>query len=480
MLIELLKLDTQSDLPLYKQLTGQITELIKKHVIRHGYKLPGTRSLAEKLGIHRQTVVAAIDQLVIEGWLETQPGKGTYVAENLSSVPQSFTHEAMDLPKAPEIPIPSVLQRNLHLTTQNYHLDDGLPDPRLAPTAELMRAYKSCVSTGNLYPRFTYGDTKGQLHLRQELCEYLKKTRGMNVSSDQIIITRGVTQAMYLCINGFLKAGDKVAVGELNWESANANFRYHGMELIKVRVDEEGLDVTHLEQLCSEHDINMVYATPHHQYPTTVIMPASRRLKLIQLARTHQFYVFEDDYDYDFYYSAHPVMPVASADHGDFVLYAGSFTKAISPVFRVGYLVANTNQIDYLSRIRRMVDRQGDGILELAIAELLKLGIIQRHLKKSRRVYQERRDVFVKLLQDQLADHVNFESPKGGMSIWTEFNSDIDLKQLYQRALKRDLFITSGEEIQGKKINATRLGYASSTQQELEIGVGILKQLITQ
>ena len=118
--------------------------------------------------------------------------------------------------------------------------------------------------------------------------------------------------------------------------------------------------------------------------------------------------------------------------------------------------------------------------MELAIAELLKLGIIQRHLKKSRRVYQERRDVFVKLLQDQLADHVNFESPKGGMSIWTEFNSDIDLKQLYQRALKRDLFITSGEEIQGKKINATRLGYASSTQQELEIGVGILKQLITQ
>ena len=480
MLIELLALNAKSDVPLYRQLTSQITELIQRQIIQSGYKLPGSRSLADELGIHRQTVVAAIDQLVIEGWLETQPGKGTYVAENLSSVPQSFTQGSMELPRAPEMPIPQVLQRNLHLTTQKYHLDDGLPDPRLAPTAELMRAYKSCVTTGNLYPRFTYGDTKGQLLLRQELSTYLNETRGIQVTADQIIITRGVTQAMYLCINGFLKPGDKVAVGELNWESANANFLYHGMELIKVKVDAEGLDIDHLEQLCFEHDIKMVYTTPHHQYPTTVIMPASRRLKLIQLARTHQFYVFEDDYDYDFFYSAHPVMPLASADHGDFILYAGSFTKAISPVFRVGYLVANANQIDYLSRIRRMIDRQGDAILELVIAELLKLGIIQRHLKKSRRIYQERRDVFTHLLQDRLSNYLQFEVPKGGMSVWTQFNQDIDLKKLYERGLKRDLFITSGEQIEGKSINATRLGYASSTEEELEISVRILKDLIHQ
>ena len=480
MLIELLALNAKSDVPLYRQLTSQITELIQRQIIQSGYKLPGSRSLADELGIHRQTVVAAIDQLVIEGWLETQPGKGTYVAENLSSVPQSFTQGSMELPRAPEMPIPQVLQRNLHLTTQKYHLDDGLPDPRLAPTAELMRAYKSCVTTGNLYPRFTYGDTKGQLLLRQELSTYLNETRGIQVTADQIIITRGVTQAMYLCINGFLKPGDKVAVGELNWESANANFLYHGMELIKVKVDAEGLDIDHLEQLCFEHDIKMVYTTPHHQYPTTVIMPASRRLKLIQLARTHQFYVFEDDYDYDFFYSAHPVMPLASADHGDFILYAGSFTKAISPVFRVGYLVAIANQIDYLSRIRRMIDRQGDAILELVIAELLKLGIIQRHLKKSRRIYQERRDVFTHLLQDRLSNYLQFEVPKGGMSVWTQFNQDIDLKKLYERGLKRDLFITSGEQIEGKSINATRLGYASSTEEELEISVRILKDLIHQ
>ena len=127
-----------------------------------------------------------------------------------------------------------------------------------------------------------------------------------------------------------------------------------------------------------------------------------------------------------------------------------------------------------------MIDRQGDAILELVIAELLKLGIIQRHLKKSRRIYQERRDVFTHLLQDRLSNYLQFEVPKGGMSVWTQFNQDIDLKKLYERGLKRDLFITSGEQIEGKSINATRLGYASSTEEELEISVRILKDLIHQ
>lgn len=476
----MLRLDRETqDEPLYRQLTFQISALIKQEVIKPGYALPGTRKLAAELGLHRKTVVAAVDQLVIEGWLETVRGKGTFVAEKIDLVtPVGFNEEGYTLGKAPHLLVPQTLQRDLHLTTQRYHLDDGLPDPRMAPTAELARVYKSYLTRGHSYPRFTYGDTKGQLFLRKALCEYLQQSRAMKVTPDQILITRGVTQGLYLCINGLLNPGDKVAVGELNWESANANFLYHGMELIKVRVDKDGLDTDHLAELLQTHRIKMVYATPHHQYPTTVIMPAARRLQLIQLARSHGFYVFEDDYDYDFYYSAHPVMPLASAENGNFVLYSGSFTKAISPVFRVGYLVANENQIDYLARIRRMVDRQGDGLLELSIGELLTTGIIQRYLRKNRKIYQQRRDYFVKLLQLYLKDYVEFDVPQGGMSIWTRFDSAIDLKNLYQESIKRDLFITTGEQIDGKRLNATRLGYASSIEQELEESVQILRAIL--
>ncbi|MEQ8470153.1 MAG: PLP-dependent aminotransferase family protein [Marinoscillum sp.] len=482
MLINLIDLQKQNgDEPIYRQITHQVVDLIKKQIIKPGYKLPGTRKLATELGINRQTVISALDQLVIEGWLESIPGKGTFVCKTFNRAPEVFELQESMMNRAPVHVIPSSLQRDLHLTKQKYHLDDGLPDPRLAPTAELARAYKSYLTKGNVYPRFTYGDTKGHLYLREALCQYLLESRAMNLIPDQIIITRGVTQALYLCIKGFLQPGDKVAVGELNWESANANFHYHGMELIKVKVDEQGLDTEHLADLMAKYEIKMVYLTPHHQYPTTVIMPAARRLKLIQLAREHNCYVFEDDYDYDFYYSANPVMPLASAEHGDFVLYAGSFTKAISPVFRVGYLVANPNQIDYLSRIRRMIDRQGDALLELAIAEMLNIGIIQRYLNRNRRIYQQRRDFFADQLITHLADYVDFKKPQGGMSIWTHFDSSINLRKLYEQALRHDLYIPSGEQIsQGNhKLNVTRLGYASSTEEELEESVKILRRLIT-
>lgn len=481
MLLELLRIGNErEDEPIYMQLRQQLIGLIKDQVIKAGYKLPGTRTLAAQLGVNRQTVVSAIDQLVIEGWLETVVGRGTFVCETLNNSPELFGQQEAERNLAPWHDIPGALQRDLHVTTQTYHLDDGLPDPRLAPTTELARAYKSYLVKGNAYPRFTYGDTKGHLFLREALCKYLRESRAMHISSDQIIITRGVTQALYLCIKGLLKPGDKVAVGELNWESANANFHFHGMELVKVKVDDQGLDTRHLEELLGEHEIKMVYLTPHHQYPTTVIMPAARRLKLIQLARHRSCYVFEDDYDYDFYYSPNPVMPLASAEHGDFVLYAGSFTKAISPVFRVGYLVANSNQIDYLSRIRRMVDRQGDALLELSIAELLNAGVIQRYLNRNRKIYQQRRDFFADQLGTKLSEYVRFSIPQGGMSLWTHFHPEIDLRRLYERALRHDLFIPSGEQISqaGQNLNVTRLGYASSTEEELEQSVKILRKLI--
>lgn len=481
MVLDLIKLHKNDATPLFRQLTLQLMELIRTGVLQPGYQLPGSRILAARLAIHRKTAVAALEALILQGWLEAVPGKGTFVSENLENVaPQQLDRLPPEKGTAPRLVIPEHLRRNLHVVTERYHLDDGLPDPRLAPVTELSRAYKSALVAGNLYPKYSYADTRGHLYLRQVLCDYLRQSRGLQVSRDQVMITRGVTQALYLCINGLLKSGDKVAVGELNWESANASFLYHGMELIRVRVDREGLDTSHLEALLEQHEIRMIYLTPHHQYPTTVIMPAHRRLKLIQLARKYGFYVFEDDYDYDFHYSTHPLMPLASVDHGDFVIYTGSFTKAISPVFRVGYLVASENQIDYLARIRRMVDRQGDTLLELAIAELLNAGLIQRYLKKNKKSYQQRRDLFGSLLKTYLGNAVTFEIPEGGMSFWTHFDPEIDLKKLAQKALKRDLYFPNGTQITASRqdLNATRLGFASSTEAELEQSLQLLASLL--
>lgn len=480
MLADLITIDRNAEIPIFRQLTDQIIQLVRKGILRPGLQLPGSRILSEKLKIHRKTVVSALDELVAQGWLETVPGRGTFIAQELSSGFQSFDQGMHSANLVPKFQIPEVIDREFSPVIQSLHLDDGLPDPRLAPVEDLMRAYRNALMKGWRYPKYTYGDTKGQVTLREAMVDYLAKTRGIHIDARQLIITRGVTQALYLVIKGLINPGDKVALGALSWESAKINFQYHQAQLMPVAIDREGLDVDHLESICQQHEVKMVYVTPHHQYPTTVIMPAHRRIKLLQLARRYGFYIFEDDYDYDFHYSLHPIMPLSATGHDGQVLYAGSFTKAISPVFRIGYLVGTVEQISYFSKLRRMIDRQGDAILELAVAELLRTGVIQRSLRKNRKTYQQRRDFFIQVLQHNLGKYMEFQVPEGGMSVWARFSPEIDLEKLAEKAHKNDLYFYNGStyQLSGKPVNATRLGYASSNCEELTSAISLLKKLI--
>ena len=356
-LIEVNKNDSK---PVFLQLADQLRDQIIQGTVQPGVKLPGSRKLAEYWQVHRKTVIAAIDELLAQGWLSTKPGIGTFVSQNIEQTePLNISYPESESTQYATPAIPQTLTRELVIAKEKFHLDDGLPDPRLAPSKELARAYKTAITSGNIYARYGYADTKGHIRLREILCSHLMETRNMTVTPEQIIVTRGVTQALYLSILSFLQKGDKVAVTALNWESGNMNFIHNGAELIKIRTDEHGMDTGHLEELLQDHQLKMVYVTPHHQYPTTVIMPAYRRIKLHELARRYGFLIFEDDYDYDFHYTSRPLMPLASAVHGDHILYTGSFTKAISPAFRVGYLVASEEQINLLAHYRRICGPPG-------------------------------------------------------------------------------------------------------------------------
>jgi GntR family transcriptional regulator / MocR family aminotransferase len=291
------------------------------------------------------------------------------------------------------------------------------------------------------------------------------------------LITRGTMMGFYLSTNAFVKPNDMVVMGELNWTSAFMNLQNIGAKILTIPIDKNGIVVDELEKICENHPIRMIYVTPHHDYPTTVTLKADRRIQLLKLAQKYRFIIFEDDYDYDFHYQSRPILPLASADDLGLVLYSGSFTKAISPAFRVGYLVAPEEVIEHLSYLRRIIDRQGDTILENAIAELLQEGIIQKHLKKSLKEYRIRRDFFCELLNQNLKNEIEFEIPEGGMSVWAKFNKSIDLIKTAEKSLKNGLYFSDGTH--NGNLNATRLGFASSNLEELEKCVNILKTNVT-
>jgi GntR family transcriptional regulator/MocR family aminotransferase len=190
----------------------------------------------------------------------------------------------------------------------------------------------------------------------------------------------------------------------------------------------------------------------------------------------HRFAIIEDDYDYDFHYSSSPILPLASADYYGSVIYVGSFCKTIAPGIRIGFAVAPQNLMVQLKRLRRMIDRQGEQLLEEAMANLLKNGDIGRHLKKANKIYHERRDVLCQLLNEQLSDHVSFKIPDGGFAIWMKYLNDLNAASIAEKTAEMGLSISNGSDYFYNNDNQSfiRLGFASLNLRELEEGVTIL------
>lgn len=470
--------------PVYTQIANKIMLLIKKGSLQAGQQLPSTRQLSVFLEVHRKTVIRAYDELMAQGWLEGHSGSGTFAAQHLPGIKPQKLSEDVIASSAKNAGFTFKYFPHLNLGAKRspsaLHLDDGIPDARLAPLADLSRAYRSQLLLGDPYTKLGYGDPKGSLWLREELSVYLKETRGLQTTADNILITRGSVMGAYLIGTGLINPGDLVITGETSWATANANFIQAGAIITRIPVDEYGMQIDELEQICIKKPVRLVYVTSHHHYPTTVALRADRRVQLLRLAEKYGFIIFEDDYDYDFHYQNKPLLPLASADQAGMVLYCGSFTKAISPAFRVGYLVGPADVIRHLAELRRIIDRQGDTMLENSIAELLQNGIIQRHLRKSMRIYRQRRDLFCSLLKDQLHNYTQFDVPDGGMAVWTKFDPQIDLPGLAKKALKKDLYFADGlaHDTSSKQWNATRLGFASSSNEELIHSMGILARLL--
>ncbi|REA56623.1 PLP-dependent aminotransferase family protein [Dyadobacter luteus] len=467
---------------IYIQIANQLAQLIRKGVMSAGFQLPSSRVMAKELGVHRKTVTEAYDELLSQGWLEGRQGSGTFVAQNIPVIKpvsigreeglisrkvSGFTLKELNYPNRPVTKYPEPL-----------HLDDGFPDVRLAPLGDLAKAYRNQLINGNGYSRLGYSDPEGSLWLRQELAIYLNQTRGMGVSVENIMITRGTTMGLHLAASSIISDGDIVVTGNTCWAGAKYNLQQAGGKILTVTVDENGMDTDELELLCEKMPVRMVYVTSHHHYPTTVTLRADRRLKLLNLAERYGFAIFEDDYDYDFHYMSKPLLPLAASDPKGMVLYCGSFTKSIAPAFRVGYVIAAGNVIERLTQLRRIIDRQGDVALENAIADLLHNGIIQRHLRKSLREYRQRRDVFCELLTTELPDKVSFVKPDGGLAVWTRFAPTYNMTLIAQQASKRGLSFSNGllHDLPGGGF--TRLGFASSTTEELVGTIEVLKEIL--
>ncbi|MBC7450018.1 MAG: PLP-dependent aminotransferase family protein [Cytophagales bacterium] len=473
---KLLAIDKDASVPLYLQISKGFIRLIKEGSLKRNSKIPGSRLLSVTLDVHRKTVVAAYEELQLQGWIYTEASKGSYVSETIPEITPKAYHPLQSVKKKKagfEFKQSEVLHSNVYKASTLLEINDGMPDIRLAPMDSLARAIRSVLKGERGKQSLSYNDIEGSIHLRTELCSYLNESRSFDFTSDNIFITRGTIMGLYLSLSVLLKKGDHVIVAETGYRSVNLTIQHLGGNLIKVPVDENGLNVEAIEKICKKKKIRAIYVTPHHHYPTTVTMSPDRRMGLLAVAEKYNIVILEDDYDYDYHFSHSPYLPLATYDPAGLVIYIGSFSKTFSPAFRVGYITAPENFIQEIAKLRRIIDRQGDSILEHAMAELFKGGEIKSHLKKSHSAYKERRNVFCEQLQHIAKDRMEFIIPEGGMAVWTAFDKKIPLPSLAKEAASKGLFISDGSSFGN---NCTRLGYTSLSVEEIDIALTILSK----
>jgi GntR family transcriptional regulator/MocR family aminotransferase len=466
-------LDASSPLPLSVRVAHAIAEEVRRGRLRPGAALPGSRTLAEQLGISRNTVFAAYRELAAEGWITATRARGTVVAQGLgnlgitkrSAVRTERALEAAGFDLGPGAPH-GFEERSAPAHVLKW--DFGLPDVRLAPTRELARAYRRALSSQALleYERYV---SRPQERLERAVATMLTETRGLAVNPTNVLITRGSQMGLYLLARGLVRAGDVIAIEDPGYSEAWKTFHVAGARVVTVRVDGEGLDVGHLEDIAKAHSLRAVYVTPHHQLPTTVTLSAARRLALMRLAQRHRFAVIEDDWDHEFHYDGRPVLPLASADHDGLVAYVGSLSKIFAPGVRLGFLVAPSRLVEHLRRFRNLIDVQDDHVANDAIAELFEDGEMQRHVNRSRRIYRARRDFLAAALARGVGSALRFTVPPGGMALWAAVDPAIDVEAWHARALARGLFFRTGTLFYFERASGSfvRLGFARWNEREL-------------
>ncbi|MGB5954273.1 PLP-dependent aminotransferase family protein [Pseudomonas sp.] len=480
----LLKLDGAQAQASYRQIVEGLVAAITEGRLRPGAPLPGTREMAQLLNVNRKTVILAYEEAETKGWLQSVQRRGTFVSQQLAAgtltKPDAAQPFALELREEPAV---AYFTANEQAAAQQgqpgaLFFDNGACDHRLLPQAVLHRYYRNALRSSFASNSVRHGSECSSRCLRAALADMLRHNRSLNVGAEHICLTQGVQMSLYLVASVLLKPGDVVLVERLSYPPAWEIFRQLGARLVTVDLDDEGCRVDQLDALCRLHEVRMLYITPHHQFPTTVSLPAGRRQRLLELAWQHDFCVVEEDYDHEYHFAGRPYLPLASDRQQRHVIYIGSLSKALGSTFRCSYIVAPAEVTALLARRAALTLGQGDAVMQRMLADLINDGELKKHLRRVNREYRRRRESLLACLRDAFGEQMTVQVPEGGLALWVRFDQSIDVDQLVGKALELGLVVRSGRQFSpfGQAENALRLGFASLDLDEIRLATQRLAQ----
>jgi GntR family transcriptional regulator/MocR family aminotransferase len=425
-------LDPEAGQPLTTQLYDQLRQAITEGRLKPGDQLVPSRQMASELRVSRHTVTTAYGRLVAEGHAEGHAGGGSVVASPPPAAPQGARPAAGLRPSRRFEGWSPYFRPPRHGC--RFDMRPGMSDPALFPAALWRRRVAGAVAA----ERREYGDPAGRIRLRRAIAAWVARSRSVTATDDTVVVTCGAQHAIDLVARVLLEPGDCVAVEDPGYVPAVRLFGALGANVVGVPVDDQGLVVDQLPA-----SARIVYVTPSHQYPLGMTMSMPRRRALLRWAERHDAAVIEDDYDTEFRYVDRPLEPLQALDANGRVVYVGSFSKTFSPSVRLGFTVVPPLLAEPIAALRQIIDWHPPTILQTALAAFINDGLLDKHIRRSRRVYAERQHIVAEALSGPLAEHLTARAPNAGLHVTAGLRGGLREVEVLQAAGRGGL-VTSG------------------------------------
>ncbi len=439
--VENILLQRSSGEHLHRQLYAQLRTLIEQRLLPSGSALPSTRALANDLDLGRNTVIAAYDQLALEG----------FIATSRSSRPVVSGLPHVEAPKRPAPVDESILsQRGRIMAGLPFHhgkpgitaFHPGLPDAENFPfnTWSKLLTRRTKLARQDLFGSYF---VTGYPPLCEAIARYLGASRGVICRPEQIIITNGAQSAFDMLARLLTDPGDSVWMEEPGYYGAAAAFTAAGARLEPLHVGDDGWDLTP-----PQHPPRVIFVTPSCQHPLGLTMPMEQRLNLIRMARSWGSWIIEDDYDSEYRFQGQPIPALQGLSPESRIIFVGTFAKILFPAMRLGYMVVPEGLRDAFTAALSSTGQFGPLITQAALADFITEGHLTRHLRRMRRIYAERRDHFIMEFGKHLSRHMALR----------RMDSGIQLAGIFPKR-RNDRAIAAAAQAAGINVSALSLQY---------------------
>ena len=478
-------LDDESNVPLFRQLYESVRESILSGALAPGVRLPATRTVAADLGVSRNTVLLAFEQLRAEGYIEGKVGSGSYVSRNLPDQRVLVPSARLTRPASARAAKVSRRARQMMRVPLNasWVRHDARP---FQPGLEALDAFPFKLWARLLARHcrrspvqlLSYGDPAGYRPLREAIAAYLSSARGVRCSPDQVLLTGGTQRAVGLVAQALLDEGDEVWVEDPGYLSARGTFLSAGIRLVPVPVDSQGLDVA--AGVKQSPKAQLAFVTPSHQDPLGITMSLSRRLALLEWARRAGSWILEDDWGSEFRYVGRPLPALQALDRTGRVIYSGTFAQKVFPGLRLGYLIVPTQLVEVFAAVRALIDLLPVSIDQAALTDFIAQGHFARHLRRMRTLYAERQAALVKAVEKELNGMLEVRPADAGIHLvgWLPPKMD-DVAAAKRAALYGIATIPlSAYSMRPPKRGGLLLGYGAIPAAEIRRGTRALAQAL--